>query len=385
MIEKRIEDLSNSVFDLADEIELACKNEKEREKVVIAIIERCALQPEFRQDLLDLELVPIITRNIDWENLPKLVGRNRNMKSALKNETEKLSVQLHLWLMDSENHEHWSSIITAALSLCKCCAVNKQLILKQDTISLIITRLEEGINIPLLQLFTTLISDDDKESRNPAHVFARDQALETSNLDKLRLVFRLYRETRHDQHHIGLLLTISRELSVSQPTARIFAVEENFLLHACSLLRDDENNKYRTAAARYLRQVSFSDDLKTLVLETLMESRALYEWLHMSFGNELLCVHLFSTLANITLKAPDLSLRILNMHPDLFSLTKKVLTVPQSSEVTSCMQFMRSFVKTSEGREILNESFTTVLHEVRISGNDASKKAADEILHRLCK
>lgn len=377
----RISNLSLSVFELSDEIEQACHSTQGRKLVRAAVVDRCEKQPDFRQDLVDLGLAGNIIPDIEWEEIPRLVGRNRDMKLALKNQTRELSIAIHDWLQGTVREAR--IMLRAASSLCKACAENKSVFINNQSASLITQRLlGDDDNRQLLELLATLVSDDDKFSKIPCHVFARDQLLEQENLEALRRVLRKYAD---NSPHMSpkTILTLVRELSVSQTTAKIFAMDEGYLKYATRLVIDCKDISLRATAAKYLRQASFCDEMKHLVWDTLLECDSLVIWIYLSFEDEGMCVNLFATLANLTLKEPIVAMNLVQKHPVLIDLTQNVLSRGASSAVNSCMHFLRNLAKTTEGRKILNDSLLSYLNAIQVTGTDTVRTISDEITHRL--
>jgi len=375
---QRIRDVSLTIFELSDEIEQACQAIEGRSIVASAVVERHCVQPNFVQDLIDFELFDLFASEIELQSIPKFAGNNRDIKSALKAIVPKLSSEFHKSLTTGAN----DVLTRASFTLCKSCAENKQLFLNNLTITLIVQCLQSKLNQPLLAMVSTLIADDDPTSKNPAHIFARDQLLETCNLDPFRA---LLSEIKPEEAHTATILKIVRELSVSQKVSKLLAIDDRFLEYATCTLAKSSVPAHRVAAARYLRQVSFADDMKKDVMEALSLSNALGGWIELSFDDSQLCVNLLATLANLTLKSPKVSIQLLQAHPAIFSLMKTVLNRPSSNESTACMQFTRSFAKSPEGVIFLNDSLLTELNAVRVLGSDVSKKIADDILYRLTK
>jgi hypothetical protein len=273
-------------------------------------------------------------------------------------------------------------LLIAIITLTTACNDNKLKFIKlPDFIDKVLTALSPLVDFDLLTVLTTLVSEDDREGRIPAPVFARDQLVDASHLPRLIEILRIYIADPREKK--SCILNLVRELSVSQDLTRLFAVEEGCMKIALSGLKEGTKDM-RIAAIRYIRQISFSDDMKAdLVAELRGSESPLTGILEEARKNRVVMSNLFGILANICLKNVELSVEICFVFPHILSLGHHALVSTTMYDVTQCLLFLRLLGKTLEGRGLLLQ-FDDIIEKLTKSNDSTVARIANEIYRHIC-
>lgn len=361
------------------------------ECLITSLAHRCLTDPDFRQDLIDFDilkplLVICVKRNcvIPPEIIPSLVGSSRDVKLIL-NETgivDQYAAKLFSYFEDL--YERQEDLLKAIITLTTACNDNKLKFIKlPDIINKFLTALSIHVDFDLLTVLTTLVSDDDREGRIPAPVFARDQLVDASHLPRLIEILRIY-ITTDPREKKSCILNLVRELSVSQDLTRLFAVEEGCLTIALLGLKEG-TIEMRIAAIRYIRQISFSDDMKADLVAELRGSESPMTGILINEArkNRVVMSHLFGILANICLKNVDLSVEICSVFPHILSLGHHALGSTSMYDVIQCLLFLRLLGKSQDGRGLLLE-FDDIIEKLTKSNDSTVARIANEIYRHIC-
>lgn len=373
-------ELSNSLETLYIDVK---PTDVELRNVLSAIAGRCQREKSFRQDLIDFDVFkPLLKRilSIDLNVIAEIVGTSRDLKLVLN----------EVGIVDQLVSDLDSSLPDPSCTLCEAiCVVNTacndnklKFIQRPNILERVLEELTEKTHSGLLKVVCSIITDDDKEGRIPAPVFARENLVASKNLESVVKMVRL-----HDvQEDVDTVFTIVRELSISQDISKLFALEEHFLQRAFQILTPQQSRKRWYSICRYLRQLSFTDEVKPHVLSYLKaQPLATEAWIETAKSDRVLCSSLFGVSANISIKSPDACRDLITSYPKLISLAHSVLidssAVP--SQFVACLQFLRCLVKFSEGLDILTQ-FEPDLEDLRIRIQEKTAvRIIDEITAKL--
>jgi hypothetical protein len=356
--------------------------------MITALSERCQEEPSFRQDLIDFDVIsPILKRmqTIEAKHVPALVGTSRDMKSILRDAGHiyRLVEQLDQAVRSSGSidPELSSAIITVTTS----CNDNRIVLLrKPDLLNAIVSRLSNSPDFDLLKILNAIILDDDRESKVPAPVFARESLVEGSNKDIIIQALRVH--TAEDEWDRTSVFNLVRELSMSQDLSKQFALDEGFLRSALQSMCMDGSTDKR-AIAKYLRQLAFADEMKPEVLQALKGNpEVMNVWTEGARNDRKLSSDLFGTLANLCIRSPENTREITCEFQKIISLCHHVLNRADASdhELVQCLQLLRCMTKFEEGLELLHCQFTDEIAQLRTNRSDKTlTRIAEEIKSKL--
>lgn len=393
---ERIVDPQVSGFDLSDDFddifsfELGKNDASEAQNFVMqSLVNRTKTDPRFRQDIVDFEILQIMFRNnqcsINPSLIPGLTGTNRDIKMIL------LEVGITNQLLNefvkqlTESLASPSPILYAAItSLCTECADNKKVFIQTNpsvVTSVMVPRLSACVDFELLSVLLAIVSDDDRSTNNPITMFVRETLVDSESLPTVEMMLDIHRAAAVTAEQKSTLLTLVRELSLSQALCGTFAVGHEFLPWALELMVDSE---CLVSALKYVRQISFADDLKDNTLKEIFDRPAIIEnIIEAGLRGKVVGVasQLFGILANLSLRRSEVAIQILDNFPKTLDLIQYVLRTKQhSATTTQCLQFVRSIVKgSSEHKEIIPSD---IFSEISANASDKTiKRICDEILH----
>lgn len=379
-----LEASSVDTFGLSDRIEELMKSgmtAAAKLDLTRAIATSCETNKDFRQDLIDFEVFPLLLGpDVEWSLVTPLVGSCRDMKLIL---AELGIVDKLADVFASSLPAPSEEILSAVSTVSSGCSDNKlKFIRKIDLLQKIIDSLALTVDFSLLATLVSVIADDDREARIPASVFAREQLVDTCMLDQVRHVLRTHRIAAKSSEEAAQLLALVRELSVSQTHTQQFALEDGFLEYAVSLLRHQPSRRLQHSVAKYIRHVSFSDDMKLAVFDLLVAEMLIVQtWLESAKSDRTMSSSLFGSFANICLKSESLASQLSEKYPRILSLAMHVLESGSAHEKIQCLQFLRALSK-SAGETV--KSFEDILRDLHASSEDKTvKRITDEILNRI--
>ena len=392
---ERIADPQVSGFDLSDDfedifsIELGTDDASEIHNCVMKSLgARASTDPSFRQEIVDFELLKIMFRhNLSFINpalIPGLAGTNRDIKMIL-HEVGITNQLLNEFVKQlTQSLESPSSILYAAItSLCTECADNKKVFIQTNpsvVSSMMVPRLSAYVDFELLALLLAIVADDDRSTSNPITMFVRETLVDSEALPTVETMLDLHRAAAVTAEQKSTLLSLVRELSLNQALCGIFAVVHEFLPWALELMVDSE---CRVCALKYVRQISFADDLKdTTVREIFQKPEIIENLIEAGLGGKFgVATQVFGILANLTLRRSEVAIQILDNFPKTSDLIKFVLRTKQhSAATTQCLQFVRNIVKASSQHKDMIPS--DIFVGISANASDKTiKRICEEILH----
>jgi hypothetical protein len=376
-------------FELSNRLESRFSSAKpspdELADVLKAVSNRCKVDPGFRQDLIDFDVIaPLLKRSpaVHLNLIPSLVGFLRDMK-VIMNEagiTDNMVKDLCSFL-DTPQGSIDPNLAHAICSINEACNENKlKFIQKSGLMERIVDRLSTETDGSLLRVLRSVLSDDDREGRIPAPVFARENLLDEKHIESVRKMLRLHADSPSGD--IATLFDVVREFSASQMHSTLLALEDGFLEKA---LRStgERHKEIQHPIIKYLRQLSFADDMKVPVLESLI-SRGSYinECIELAKTDRVISAHLFGILANLCLKSPDSCRTLLNHFPKIGGLASVVLTktVTSDNETIQCLQFLRCLTKSDEGKLFLQSQYES---DIALSAARSTDKTVNRIAREI--
>ena len=378
-------DLSNSLEAMISESEIKSGDLNE---LIPAIASRCTQDPQFRQDLIDFDVIkPLLQRMHALESslIPPLVGTSGDMKAILREtgivDNLVQALESALKTPGAIDPDLCSALITVTTS----CNDNKIVFLRhKELLPDILSRLADCVHAGLFKVLNAIIVDDDRESKMPASVFARESLVDGENKNLLLQALRIH--SKSPDWDRASVFTFVREVSMSQDLSKQFALEEGFLIKAMEAMSSCSECEIH-AVAKYLRQLAFADEMKADVLVALVRTDDVMEkWIEASKKDKRLSKDLLGTLANLSLKNPEHAREIIGRFPKMISLCHHVLSGSHQAdnELTQCLQFMRCMLKFDEGIELLHSQFESDIETLKVSCNDKTiSRISDEILSKI--
>ena len=294
----RIEDVSLNGFDLSDDLEklAKCSDNSSIVQLLRSVAARCEREPSFRQELIDFEILQLIftqhpkleSVQIDDLLVEEIVGNNRDLKVILGEIgiVHHIVTILQQTLIDK--YEIPSSWARAIVCVNSGCNQNKlEFIRTKGLLDTIVSRIwSSTVNFPLLMVLASIIADDDRVDNNPAPVCAREQLVSDSTIMEIREILVSHRDGVETEFQTNLVLTLVRDLSISQSVSKTFALGDGFLKWAMEQFANGRGDKAtRMSCAKYIRQLAFADELKPVVQEALVMGGALNAWIDSSKDN----------------------------------------------------------------------------------------------------
>ena len=358
-------------YEISNHVESWNADDTEMGVLLHAIAERCCTDPTLRQDLIDFDALKGILKRVTHVPpgvIRRLIGNSRDAKMIL-NETHVVDelVERFCTCMQSETVD--SDLFDAITCITTGCNDNKVKFIKiPKFFSTVLNHINTCPSDPsLFRLLTAVVSDDDKQGRIPAPVFARETLVDSTHLPLLCEVLSKVNDTRS-------ILNLVRELSVSQDLTRKFAIDEHFLAKALHAFSSDI-----VPAVRYFRQISFSDEMKDRIVSLLLDgNETMSIWIETSRFERPALNNLFGTLANLCLKSPELATKFISFYPKISFLCMQGLDSLSAHDQIQCLSFLRCLVKTDEGSDIVNRSF-------RDRSMDLSKSSSDSTVRRIAR
>ena len=386
----RIEDVSLNGFDLSDDLEklAKCSDNSSIVQLLRSVAARCEREPSFRQELIDFEILQLIftqhpkleSVQIDDLLVEEIVGNNRDLKVILGEIgiVHHIVTILQQTLIDK--YEIPSSWARAIVCVNSGCNQNKlEFIRTKGLLDTIVSRIwSSTVNFPLLMVLASIIADDDRVDNNPAPVCAREQLVSDSTIMEIREILVSHRDGVETEFQTNLVLTLVRDLSISQPVSKTFALEDGFLKWTMEQFANGRGDKAtRMSCAKYIRQLAFADELKPVVQEALVMGGALNAWIDSSKDNGPLRGQLFGTLANLSMRRSHVADQLVHDHPRILILADTTLAdTPVNLSTVQCMQFLRSLAKSKPGLSIVTSRFEDTIRGFR--------NCSDKVVARIC-
>ena len=386
----KVRELDVSGFELSDDIEELALHAESHKELLSAIADRVVVDPSFRDDLCDLGILQVIMDNkgpeIDsLEDLSRICGSHRGLRMVIGS-----SQMVNVGLFEEVSAmvlgcEFNPSAVSFATMLCSGITANKKRFLGfvPELISLLSVCLKP-ICSAQIELLICLLADDDKINRSdPCIVMTRNTLMEQGkNFVALRNIVMLCR----DSGSHTLTLSLIDIMSCSNAYSYMLAIDDGHLKWVMDVihgLRVLEQRSTALTCIKIIRTWSFSDDLKELILARVIEE---YEQLLVLANSSAPATkHVFATLANLSLRNPDVALTILNQMPYLEELINKTMRVDAFEKSrTPCMQFLRTLVRSEDGRYACSDLcnvFDVMITDPSLK--DCDRRLVGEIMGRL--
>jgi hypothetical protein len=359
-----VKDVNSSGFDISEELDLCRITPNDDVGDIIEAISERIDDSSFQQDLIDFEILEKVLRGkFEILSVSKILF---NDLKPLLNRVGIIDQIVDEFLL----FQPGSSIYKLISKVCRGCTDNKVkfLRLKIDGMPLVqflvSSKLKSVIDFDLLGVLLAVLAEDGK-SNSPICVLEKESLLAESIIESTRAILRRYRIEAKKIDELNTVLLLVSELSISQVASRQFALEDDFLKWSFS---SDASDK---VILKYIRQISFGDDLKVPVLESLVNEGR--KWLTDLIEKREHPGSIFGIFANLSIRNGVNVETILNSFPSIVELIRFVFYQERlfsNHVMTQCLLFVRNF---SEFNVFRSDSLTLL-----------KGTTTDKTIDRLC-